>query len=176
MSVKIILALENSRRGKYRNYLLPSSRLTPPIPSCKSREFFPYRNIAMHYLTISLFPHFTHRESPAFVATFLNLFNSTALPHPSSEDPVLDHRPTQRQWRTSHLVSFLGHIALERFECEGADEGEYVRTLVNGKAYEMGGCTDGPEESCKWDTWVDWVEERATRWGDWENVCKVDEE
>lgn len=29
----------------------------------------------------------------------------------------LDHRVDDRAWRTSHLVSFLGHVALERFQC-----------------------------------------------------------
>jgi hypothetical protein len=29
----------------------------------------------------------------------------------------LDHRVDDRAWRTSHLVSFLGHVALERFKC-----------------------------------------------------------
>jgi hypothetical protein len=123
----------------------------------------------------SLHPHFTHRESPAFVAVFLNLFNDTSLPNPSSQTPPLDHRPLNRQWRTSHLVSFLGHIALERFECE--DDETYIRALVNGREKVMGGCEDGIGGSCKWETWRDWVEERGGRWGDWAGVCdKKDED
>lgn len=96
-----------------------------------------------------LHPSFTHRESPGFVAVFLNLFNSTSLAHPASEPPPLDHRVPDRAWRTSHLIPFLGHIALERYHCDsdgdGHDDGDYVRAVVNGRQQVMGGCEDGLE-------------------------------
>ncbi|WVQ84695.1 hypothetical protein IAT38_006851 [Cryptococcus sp. DSM 104549] len=116
-----------------------------------------------------LHPSFTHRESPAFVAVFLNLFNSTDLPHPASHSPPLDHWHRNRSWRTSHLVSFLGHVALERFHCKG--DGDYVRARVNGKQQIMSGCEDGVEGSCKWETFYKFVDDRAALWGDWESVC-----
>ncbi|WWC64640.1 uncharacterized protein I303_107251 [Kwoniella dejecticola CBS 10117] len=122
-----------------------------------------------------LHPSFTHRESPAFVAVFLNLFNSSSHAHPSSEAPPLDHRVDDRAWRTSHLVSFLGHVALERYHCKGkkhGDDGDYVRAVVNGRAEKMSGCEDGLEQGCKWETFDKWVDERAERWGDWESVCE----
>ncbi|WVR07739.1 hypothetical protein IAU60_004782 [Kwoniella sp. DSM 27419] len=120
-----------------------------------------------------LHPSFTHRESPAFVAVFLNLFNSPDHPHPSSETPRLDQRIDDRAWRTSHLVSFLGHVALERFHCKG--DGDYVRAVVNGIQKEMTGCSDGVEGSCKWKTFDKWVDERVEHWGDWDGVCAKDE-
>ena len=120
-----------------------------------------------------LHPHFTHRESPGFVAVFLNLFNDTDQPHPSSETPPLDHRVDDRQWRTSHLSSFLGHIALERFH-DKHKKGDYVRAVVNGRHKVMGGCEDGVGRSCQWKTFKVWVEERGKRWSDWESVCRVD--
>ncbi|KAK8853162.1 hypothetical protein IAR55_003863 [Kwoniella newhampshirensis] len=116
-----------------------------------------------------LHPSFTHRESPAFVAVFLNLFNSTSHAHPASETPALDHRVPDRAWRTSHVVSFLGHIALERFHHK--HNGDYVRAVVNGKHEIMSGCEDGLDGSCKWKTFHDWIDERAQRWSDWESVC-----
>jgi len=146
----------------------------------------------------SLFPHFTHRESPAFVAVFLNLFNSASLPNPSSLSPPLNYRPEHRQWRTSHLVSFLGHIALERFHYQPSSrspdlrakidagkfedltkhgkgkKGDYVRAVVNGQQKRMSGCEDGIDGSCKWETWKEWVEQRVERWKDWEGVCEKD--
>jgi acid phosphatase len=129
-----------------------------------------------HELTSRLHPHFTHRESPAFVAVFINLFNDTSLANPSSVDPALDHRPLNRQWRTSHLVSFLGNIALERFECEpeteGGEVGEYVRAMVNGREKVMGGCEDGVGASCKWESWKAWLDKRNEKWGDWASVCE----
>ncbi|WRT70288.1 uncharacterized protein IL334_007286 [Kwoniella shivajii] len=117
-----------------------------------------------------LHPSFTHRESPAFVAVFLNLFNSTSHPHPASETPPLDHRVDDRAWRTSHLVSFLGHVALERYHCK--HDGDYVRAVVNGIQQTMSGCEDGLEGSCKWKTFDKWIDQRAARWGDWESVCE----
>jgi len=51
-------------------------------------------------------------------------------------------------------------------------KGDYVRAVVNGKQVTMGGCNDGIEGSCKWSTFVDWVGERAERWGDWASVCE----
>ncbi|OCF61165.1 hypothetical protein L486_00810 [Kwoniella mangroviensis CBS 10435] len=136
----------------------------------------PWAKTAKHLLAgkdtdEGLHPSFTHRESPAFVAVFLNLFNSSSHPHPASEVPPLDHRVDDRAWRTSHLVSFLGHVALERFHCKG-DKEEYVRAVVNGRAEKMSGCEDGKEGSCKWKTFDKWVDERAQRWGDWESVCE----
>lgn len=115
------------------------------------------------------------------MAVFLNLYNSTELQHSASEPPALDYRPSNRAWRTSHLVSFLGHIALERFRHDDGDDddsvnttgpqGEYVRAVVNGKQERMYGCDDGIDWSCKWETFDRWVDERAQRWGDWESVC-----
>jgi len=132
-------------------------------------------NSAWHWLINRLHSHFTHRESPAFVAVFLNLFNDTSLPNPSHIEPAVDHRPLNRQWRTSHLVSFLGNIALERFECESGSEheGDYVRAMVNGREKVMGGCEDGVGGSCQWESWNKWVQERHERWGDWSSVCET---
>lgn len=103
------------------------------------------------------------------MAVFLNLYNSTELAHPASEPLPLDHRVDGRSWRTSHLVSFLGHVALERFK---DDEESFARVVINGKQEVMGGCDDGVAGSCKWSTFEKWIEERVDRWSDWESVCE----
>jgi hypothetical protein len=131
---------------------------------------------------------FTHRESPAFVATFLNLYNDTVngMP-PASAPPVLETRPEPRQWRTSELVPFLGHVALERFSCgvqepglDGKDtSNDYVRAMVNGKFERMIGCDDGLGRACKWDSFEKFVDSRLEIWGEqwWDEVCtKKDDE
>ncbi|GHJ85260.1 hypothetical protein NliqN6_1662 [Naganishia liquefaciens] len=128
---------------------------------------------------------FTHRESPAFVATFLNLYNTTRDGMPAASlPPALDHRPEPRQWRTSELVPFLGHVALERFSCGVQLTGvagerksdDYVRAMVNGKFEKMIGCEDGLEGSCKWDTFSSWVDDRIERFGAWDEVCTKKDE
>lgn len=135
---------------------------------------------------------FTHRESPAFTSTILNLYNSSdaSLGPAAGLAPPLDHRPEPRQWRTSELVAFLGHIALERFSCdEGADVGSakadgdeedgapsFVRVMVNGQQANMHGCDDGPGGSCAWADWKIWMDERLERWSDWDTACTKEEE
>lgn len=132
---------------------------------------------------------FTHRESPAFTSTILNLYNATDDRLGPSADlaPPLDHRPEPRQWRTTELVAFLGHIALERFSCapgtvEGAsafDEDEvpsFVRVMVNGQQANMHGCESGPKGSCAWPDFKPWMDERIERYSDWDAVCTKDED
>ncbi|KAL7420078.1 hypothetical protein Q5752_005043 [Cryptotrichosporon argae] len=124
---------------------------------------------------------FTHRESPGFVAVFLNLYNASDAAVPATRAPPLDRVVPGRAWRSSHLIPFLGHVALERFTCPGAHgrhgaRDDYVRAVVNGKHEVMGGCEDGVDGSCRWDTFADWVEARAQRWGAWESVCTIDDD
>ena len=147
-----------------------SSPLSPPLPSRHSFPDIPKPHGRNSRSNSSLHPSFTHRESPAFVAVFLNLYNSTDLEHPASEIPPLDHRLEPRAWRTSHLISFLGHVALERFKNKHGDS--FVRAVVNGKMERMGGCDDGVEGACKWSTFKTWVEDRALEYADWESVCE----
>ncbi len=45
---------------------------------------------------------------------------------------------------------------------------------MNGKNEIMGGCEDGVEGSCNWETFQRFVEERAERWSDWTSVCGKD--
>lgn len=68
-------------------------------------------------------------------------------------------------------MSFLGHIALERFRAKETKQ-DYVRAVVNGKMEVMAGCEDGLEGSCKWGTFKKWVREREERWSGWEGVCE----
>jgi len=123
---------------------------------------------------------FTHRESPAFVATTLNLYNTTvpssdssqpSIP-PSSRPPPLTYRPASRTWLTSQIVPFLGHITLERFACTHPEEKEYVRVLVNGKQERMGGCDDGLEGACEYGRFKEFVKHREEVYGKWKDLCE----
>lgn len=138
----------------------------------------------------SLHAFFTHRESPAFVATALNLYNQTtrgtddaSIP-PASIDPPLEYRPAQRAWKTSELVPFLGNIALERFTCPNsdsdaadgdADTTDYIRVMVNGKQERMAGCENGLDGSCEWQAFKRFVREREELYGKWREVCEKPE-
>ena len=111
-----------------------------------------------------LFPFFTHRESPAFVATALSLFEAPF----SSSSPNLTHRDDERTWRTSELVPFLGNIALERLECA---DGDVVRAVVNGRMERMKGCDAWIGGTCGWTQFEDFVGDRVEKWSGWEKVC-----
>lgn len=76
-----------------------------------------------------------------------------------------------RPWRTSELVPFLGHIAIERLHSESGDNQDYVRVLVNGKMERMPGCEDGLDGTCKWDTWEQWLQTRKDTFHGFEKIC-----
>ena len=172
-----VMPLETLRKARREGRTSTScldleDRPTRPTLNCRSN----FRDLADR----SLHPSFTHHESPAFVAVFLNLYNSSFLAHPASEVPPLDHRVDDRAWLTSHLISFLGHVSLERFKCNGKEadstphgiddvdrpkpaSNSFVRAVVHGKAEVMAGCEDGPEGSCKWPTFRKFVDDRVER-------------
>ncbi|KDE07625.1 hypothetical protein MVLG_02088 [Microbotryum lychnidis-dioicae p1A1 Lamole] len=112
-----------------------------------------------------LFPYFSHREEPAVVLVALGLWNTTTIdPH------RLDH---DRAWHTSHLLPFLGHIALERLSCKG-DDTDYMRILVNGAPQKVPACHHGRGGSCPLDEWAEYVQERQELYIDFEGACKKD--
>ncbi|GAA5937852.1 hypothetical protein JCM1841_004381 [Sporobolomyces salmonicolor] len=119
-----------------------------------------------------LFPYITHREEPPVALVALGLWNTTSLP--------TDRMPKDRKWKTSHLLPFLGHVALERMSCDveelnGDDKGEkkdYIRVMVNGAPQQVGHCRDGPGASCEIGRFVEFVNERVEQYKDFEGACK----
>lgn len=94
-----------------------------------------------------------------------------------------------RRWKTSHVLPFLGHVALERINCpaKGPDvhttdartphfrpEDDFIRVIVNGAVQELESCKDGPGRSCPMDAFGKFVAERVERYKDFEGACKVD--
>jgi acid phosphatase len=141
-----------------------------------------------------LYISFTHREEPPLALTTLGLFNNSAY------TPSLDVNTTMpassinfaRAWRTSDILPFLGHVALERLECPGlqapnsgnstagnSTSGEetsatsFVRALVNGAPIPFPACQDGPGASCALGEFVGYIQERAQRYGDFDAACGV---
>ena len=125
----------------------------------------------------------------------LNLYNATddALGPSAFLPPPTDHRPEPRQWRTSEMVSYLSHIALERFSCEPGSEGvpaamykrngddkdedpSFVRVMVNGQQANMHGCESGPAQSCPWEEWKEWIDDRLEQYSNWEGNCDKEED
>lgn len=116
-----------------------------------------------------LFPYFTHREEPPVALVALGLWNTTSLP--------TDTMPKDRLWKTSHLLPFLGHIAIERLSCDALPErrrqkDEFVRVVVNGAPQPLPGCQSGPGGSCPKEEFAAYVDRRLAKFGDFEGACK----
>jgi acid phosphatase len=116
--------------------------------------------------TQKLFAYFTHREEPPMALVALGLWNQTSVgPMP------LDSRPDNRVWRTSHVLPFLGHVAVERIHCE--DKKDYIRAIVNGAVQKLDHCKSGPGSSCPMQQFADFVEGRMKEFGDIDSACKA---
>lgn len=116
-----------------------------------------------------LFAYFTHREEPPVALVALGLWNQT-----QSGPLPLDHRVEHRPWRTSHVLPFLGHVALERIRCD--DDSSYVRAIVNGAVQTLDDCQDGPGGSCPLNKFSEYVKQRMELFGDFKGACKLPDE
>ncbi|GJN91040.1 hypothetical protein Rhopal_004055-T1 [Rhodotorula paludigena] len=131
-----------------------------------------------------LFVYFTHREEPPVALTALGLWNTT------TESLPTDHIPEGREWQTSHLLPFLGHVAIERLHCDSTASSppsllsrlaikpvpshpkkDFVRVVVNGAPQQLPECHDGPGGSCKLADFEQFVRRRAEEFGDFEGAC-----
>lgn len=117
-----------------------------------------------------LFTAFTHREEPPFALVALGLWNTT------DADLPLDRMPEKRLWKTSHVIPFLGHVALERIGCSNDRKEDYVRVMVNGAPQQLPACHDGPGGSCSLDDFEAFVKERVELYKDFDGACKKEEE
>ncbi|GAA6055289.1 hypothetical protein JCM3770_004821 [Rhodotorula araucariae] len=130
-----------------------------------------------------LFVYFTHREEPPIALTALGLWNTTTESLPPTS------MPKDRLWKTSHLLPFLGHIAIERLHCEPEElsgsswfagtgpapthpRKDYVRILVNGAPQELPHCHDGPGGTCLLGDFEKYVRGRVEEFKDFEGACK----
>lgn len=125
-----------------------------------------------------LYISFTHRELPPTVLVALGLFNNSAF---SGANNINSTMPTnainhRRAWKSSNILQFLTNIAIEKMSCDsfGYESGEYWRVLVNDSPQSLGGCADGPGESCAQANMTGWLAGRANVVGEYGSVCRVD--
>jgi hypothetical protein len=123
-----------------------------------------------------LYAWFAHREEIPLVAVSLGLFNnSDVLPDtPLNATMPATHIPLVRLWRTSSMIPFLGHIALERMVCADGDHAdEYVRVIVNSTPVPLPACHSGPADSCPMKDFEAFMEDRLERYGDFAGACGI---
>lgn len=121
---------------------------------------------------------FTHRELPPTVAVAMGLFNNSAYTGTNDTNATmpLNVQNYGRVWRSSHIIPFLGNIAIEKMECDsyGYDAGDYFRVLVNRNPQQMPDCIDGPGESCSRERFEEFIGERAEMFNGYTEACEPD--
>jgi len=110
----------------------------------------------------NLFIYLTHRQEPPALLTTLGLYNDT-------ETLPTDHIKIDRKWRTSRIIPFLGHVALERLQCDA--DGDYVRVLVNEQQANLPHCHYGYDGMCPTEDFKKLVDEKEALYGDFEAAC-----
>ncbi|KAI0016097.1 histidine acid phosphatase [Xylariomycetidae sp. FL0641] len=127
-----------------------------------------------------LYVSFTHRELPPMVIVAMGLFNNSEFG--GSEATINDTMPTnrinyRRAWKSSHILPFLGNVAIERLQCKGSygyDDGEYYRALVNNSPQPLPDCADGPGTSCSRGAFETYIQDRVDKFQGFSQACNVD--
>ncbi|KAJ3576326.1 hypothetical protein NP233_g494 [Leucocoprinus birnbaumii] len=137
---------------------------------------------------------FTHDNNLPPILSALGVWNSSNEPGVFPLPPT--HIPkAKRSFRSSHVVSFRGYVALERLSCShelpssvkheagklvplpGIDtmSEKFVRIKVNNAVVPIPKCTSGPGSSCPLQKFVTYVDnDRATAAGDFIKVCGLE--
>lgn len=114
----------------------------------------------------------------------------------------LDHINPDRVWRTSEIIPFLGHVSLERMQCDhkAIEQAQvdvskkkrkggkgrkkqpipgvppttepFVRIIVNGSPQTQPSCNDGPGNSCPLADFIKLVNGMPAVYGNLEKVCQ----
>ncbi|KAK3313064.1 histidine acid phosphatase [Apodospora peruviana] len=145
----------------------------------------PWLNASAHLLMSAkteqdLYVSFTHRELPPAVIVAMGLFNNSDFGGTAdriNNTMPLDRINQRRAWKSSHILPFLGNIAIERLDCAdsyGFEDGEYYRVLVNSAPQELPDCTDGPGTSCSRQGFETYLKDRLAVFGGFSERCGVD--
>lgn len=99
-----------------------------------------------------------------------------------------NHILVDRRFRSSRLIPMRGTVALERLSCSatsspflhtaggygnGANEGSYIRILVNDAVYPVTNCASGPGSSCPLAQYHGIVKRKLEEAGDFRTLCNV---
>ncbi|KAL8303096.1 hypothetical protein RB597_005275 [Gaeumannomyces tritici] len=129
-----------------------------------------------------LYVSVTHREMPPMVMVAMGLFNNSDHFAGGSAASINDTMPLdrinhRRAWRTSHIIPFLGNLAIERLNCSGSygfADGQYYRVLVNSAPQPIPTCADGPGTTCSRSAFESYVAERTGMFKGFTEACGVD--
>ncbi|KAF5346841.1 hypothetical protein D9756_010630 [Leucocoprinus leucothites] len=149
---------------------------------------------AGNFIPPPLIMSFTHDNNLPPILSALGVWNSSAE-HGVFPLPVTHIPRARRSFRSSHVVSFRGYIALERLSCSNPlpssvkheagkvvplpgtspESKKYVRLKTNNAVVPIPNCTSGPGSSCPLKQFVTYVNKnRATAAGDFVRVCGLE--
>ncbi|KAI0480914.1 histidine acid phosphatase [Xylariaceae sp. FL0804] len=124
---------------------------------------------------------FTHRELPPMVYVAMGLFNNSASgagsPAAINATMPLNRINYGRAWQSSHMMSFLANLAVERLNCTGSygyADGDYYRVLVNNAPQPLPDCADGPATSCSRSGFEQYLQGRVDMFQGFSEKCGVD--
>ncbi|KAK0611649.1 repressible acid phosphatase [Immersiella caudata] len=130
-----------------------------------------------HANSQDLWVSFTHREFTSAVLVAMGLFNNT---EPGggcvNQSMPLDHINHRRAWKSSHIMPFMGNLAIEKLSCTGSygfPNGYYYRALANNAPQQLPGCRDGPGSSCSDLEFHAYVQTRASMFSSFSETCGV---
>ncbi|KAI1105691.1 histidine acid phosphatase [Jackrogersella minutella] len=126
-----------------------------------------------------IYVSFTHRELPPMVFVAMGLFNNSEFG--GSEAAIndtmsLDRINYRRAWKSSHVLPFLGNLAIERLNCShsyGYEDGDYYRVLVNSAPQPLPDCADGPGTTCSRAGFERYLQERVDMFQGYSEKCGV---
>ncbi|GAW22720.1 hypothetical protein ANO14919_122630 [Xylariales sp. No.14919] len=127
-----------------------------------------------------IYVSFTHRELPPMVIVAMGLFNNSGFGGGGSainDTMPLDRINYHRAWKSSHILPFLGNLAVERLHCKGTygyDDGEYYRVLVNSAPQPLPDCADGPGTTCSRSGFERYIRDRTDIFQGFSEKCSVD--
>ncbi|KAK4458568.1 putative histidine acid protein [Cladorrhinum samala] len=123
---------------------------------------------------------FAHRALPPTIVVAMGLFNNSEFGGSAltiNDTMPLDRINHRRAWKSSHILPFLGNIAIERLNCSGSygySDGDYYRVLVNNAPQQLPGCGDGPGTSCSRQKFQEYIQGRVDLFGGFSEKCGVD--
>ncbi|KAK4452209.1 histidine acid phosphatase [Podospora aff. communis PSN243] len=120
---------------------------------------------------------FTHRELTSAVLVAMGLFNNSEPAAGCVNNSMpLDHINHRRAWKNSHIMPFIGNLAIEKLSCAGSygfSDGYYYRALVNNAPQQLPGCRDGPGTSCSHSSFYRYVQSRVSMFSRFSETCGV---
>jgi acid phosphatase len=82
-----------------------------------------------------------------------------------------------RTWKTSTILPMGARITFERMSCptdDDRDDEVYVRININDRIVQLPGCVADPSHSCSLDSFIQYVNNRKEKVGDFGEVCGLE--